>query len=71
LSKSLDDKLAAIRAAEAAFDAAVRDLNDPSTGEALLPGESVADLPAETSYANAAGVVIRSRLRAAVQGTRA
>jgi len=67
MNKTLAEKLASARAAEAAFQTAIADLVNASTGEALAPGESVVDLPGETSYANAAGAVVRSRIRLAVR----
>jgi hypothetical protein len=67
MNKTLSDKLATIRATGDTYRAAVADLANPSTGESLLPGESLADVSYEASYSNAGGAVVQSRLRLVVK----
>jgi ssDNA-binding replication factor A large subunit len=62
-AQTLAQKLETVRVADEAGKAALADLLNPDTGEALAPGDSVFDVASKHVYTNDNGKLVRTKPR--------
>lgn len=63
MALKLQDKFAAFRVANERYRAALDDLIDPTTGEAILAGGCVFDEELQTLFQNSAGKLVRTKVQ--------
>jgi hypothetical protein len=63
VGQTLSQKFDAVHAADEAGKAALADLLNPETGEAIAPGETVFDVSSRHMYTNDNGKLVRTKPR--------
>ena len=63
MGQTLSQKFETVHAADEAGKAALADLLNPETGEAIAPGEAVFDVSSKQVYTNDNGRLVRTKPR--------